>query len=367
MRAIALLCSAFLFFPLTTQAASHTMLPGMVKHPIRVMSRSASPHGYTPSQIRTAYGLGTLSGAGSTVAVVDAFASPNAPKNLETFSRSFGLALPFGLPSTGTCTVSAGPHPCLQVVSSAQKSDAGWGTETDLDVQWAHAIAPQADILLVSTASDSLTSLIGGVRTAKSFHPAAISMSWGGEEFATEPNYAPVFSGAGTAFVASSGDSGAGVSFPASAPGVIGVGGTQLHLNGVSGVASETAWTGSGGGLSEYFSRPTYQRYPTKGGRVVPDVAYDADPSTGFAVYSAGWAEVGGTSAGAPQWAAILASIPVSSRNALPGSLYGAPLQDITSGSNGVCGGICSAKPGFDAVTGLGTPTAALIRKFTGQ
>ena len=149
------------------------------------------------------------------------------------------------------------------------------------------------------------------------------------------------------------------------------VGGTTLRLDSASGWSSEIGWSGSGGGVSTYESRPSYQAgVPSlsPGQRLSPDVAYDADPATGFGIYDSyqepGFFAVGGTSAGAPQWAALVAIADQGRALAGHGSLDGpsetlpmlyqmpaANYHDITTGNNGY-----SASPGFDLVTGRGAP-----------
>jgi subtilase family serine protease len=178
--------------------------------------------------------------------------------------------------------------------------------------------------------------------------------------------------------VASSGDAGARVLYPAASPFVLGVGGTTLPLDATGNlVGPETAWSGSGGGLSTFEAEPGYQAAypipPTGGRRGVPDVSYDADPGTGVAVFdstgAAGWVAVGGTSLGAPQWSALVAladagrTIPLSSAVLTASPFYRAAstYRDIVSGSNGPCGSLCTAGPGYDFVTGLGSPLAGLL------
>ena len=139
----------------------------------------------------------------------------------------------------------------------------------------------------------------------------AVSMSWGGPEFSDETTLDSHFvSKSGIVYFASSGDDGTGASWPASSPNVIAVGGTTVKLNANGTLKSETAWNGSGGGVSAYEKAPAYQAgysIPKANGmRAIPDVAYDADPNSGFPVMNrGGWETIGGTSAGAPQWAAI--------------------------------------------------------------
>ncbi len=180
----------------------------------------------------------------------------------------------------------------------------------------------------------------------------------------------------GVIFFASSGDNGAGASWPAASPNVIAVGGTSVAFSAQDSVASETAWTGSGGGVSQYESQPDYQKQysiPRAGGRrAIPDVSYDADPRSGFSVYKtpagkskSGWYVFGGTSAGAPQWAAIHSLGLSVSHERMYADKAGAEntifFRDIVSGANGACAYYCEARKHYDYVTGLGSP---LTTKF---
>ena len=148
---------------------------------------------------------------------------------------------------------------------------------------------------------------------------SVVSMSWTAGELSTETSMDNNFVSSGVTFLAASGDSGTGVAYPAASPDVIGVGGTSLSLNASGAYQSETAWSGSGGGLSVYEREPSFQAQfgipdDARGYRGSPDVSYDGNPGTGYAVYDsvgisgyAGWFQVGGTSAGTPQWAALVA------------------------------------------------------------
>ena len=211
-------------------------------------------------------------------------------------------------------------------------------------------------------------------------------MSWGGSEFSGETtDDSTYFDKAGVAFVASSGDSGAPAEWPAASPNVLSVGGTDLTLGANNVWSSETGWSDSGGGPSTYESQPSYQKgvvTQTSTARATPDVAYDASPSTGVAVYDSvpyegttyGWLEVGGTSAGAPQWSALLAIADqgraLSGQPALDSTnpqevmniLYKNPgdFHDITSGTS-TGRPHYSAGTGYDYVTGLGSPMANLV------
>ena len=257
-----------------------------------------------------------------------------------------------------------------------------WQLESALDVEWAHAIAPEARIILVEGQA-TRDGLLDAVKVAIAKGADVISMSWGLPEFEDQTSLDRLFL-ADAAFVAAAGDEGNPALWPASSPSVTAVGGTKLLMNAEGNYSGETAWDGSGGGLSTYELRPGYQAgFNPSTQRGIPDVAYNADPNTGFAVYnsmpyfgSTGWLQVGGTSAGAPQWAALIAivnSMRVQGNKSPLGKflngnflLYGAATtsynsnyHDITSGpKNGKCGSPCSANPGYDYVTGLGSPQA---------
>lgn len=338
--------------------------------------------GLTPSQVRHAYGFDLISnqGAGQTIGIIEAFNDANIEDDLATFSQQFGLS---------PCTTSNGCFRKMFSSNNNPSTKAIWSLETALDVEWAHAMAPDAHILLVEAPSNVLSDLLDAVDFAVVHGATVISMSWGGLEFLGEDVLDTHFVKTNVSFVASSGDSGTGVLYPAASPYVTAVGGTTLNIASDGKYLGETAWAGSGGGLSIAELEPLYQlqfKIPNDpaGFRGNPDVAYNADPNTGFAVYTTqpfqgfkGWIQVGGTSAGAPQWSALLA-IANSMRDANHKSLltgsnaalynaaakkasYNANYHDITSGSNdlnGTCGVLCDATVGYDYVTGLGSPQA---------
>ena len=329
-----------------------------VRRPLR---SDVATTGLTPARVKTAYGLKEVSTGSGTVAIIDAYDAPTIESDLGVFDRHFSLK---------TCTTSDG---CLEKhkMSTTVAASADWSTEVSLDVEWAHAIAPGAKILLVEATSASRTSLLKAVDYARERSDVvAISMSWGGDEFATESHYDYHFaSPSGASFFASAGDDGHGASWPATSPRVIAVGGTTLNLSSSGRVDSETAWSGSGGGVSAYLSEPDYQsNYGLNSGghRAVPDVSYDADPNTGYPVYDStvsngtvGWFVVGGTSAGAPQWAALKSIDPAIGLTQLYADATTGSFRDISSGSNGSCGTDCRAAKGYDYVTGLGSPLGA--------
>jgi hypothetical protein len=322
---------------------------------------------YTPAEVRHAYGVDQLSqnGAGQTIAIVDAFDAPNIANDLAVFDQSFGL------PAANL--IKAEPQ-------GTPSFNANWALEISLDVEWAHAIAPAATILLVEAQSSSLSNLLSAVNYAVQQGANQVSMSWGGGDFVGETSNDSVFNHPGVTFLASAGDNGAGVEYPAASPYVTGVGGTSIQIDSSSNRLSETAWGGSGGGTSVGESRPSFQNgFQGSSGRDVPDVSYLADPNTGVVVYdssSGGFFQVGGTSAGAPAWAGLIALVN-QGRAALGkssigtgqtygtnsvlyalagGSSYTNPngdFFDIISGSNGN-----SATTGYDRVTGLGSPVA---------
>jgi subtilase family serine protease len=259
------------------------------------------------------------------------------------------------------------------MMASRISSNSGWELETSLDVEWAHAIAPGAKILLIEAHSASGSDLLNAINYAKTRTDiVAVSMSWGSNEFSTEASYDGDFTNSIKApYFAAAGDSGSGVEWPAVSSNVIGVGGTTLTLNPDNTLNTETAWKGSGGGVSAFEKVPTYQSADGfkfgNGMRTVPDVSYDADPNTGVSVYDSqsyygqsGWFQVGGTSEGAPQWAAIQALGKTISSTQLYAdsklSIASSFFRDIKGGSNGTCGAICTANTGYDTVTGLGSP-----------
>ena len=336
---------------------------GVSEPPIHVvLTRGAVA--YTPAQIRHAYGIDKITGTGSgqTIAIVDAYGSPTIQNDLNVFCQKYGL-------TTTTITIA---YP----TGKPTTTNSGWALETALDVEWAHAIAPGASILLVVARSNSNVDLLAAVDYAAGYS-AQVSMSWGGSEFSGESTLDYHFNKTGVTFLAASGDSGAGVEWPAVSPYVVGVGGTTLYLDSAGNrTSAEVAWSGSGGGQSAYVSKPSFQSASqTSSRRQVPDVSYNGDPNTGYMVYDStpysgytGWFVVGGTSAGAPQWAAIVALANASRTAKLTWAnnvIYtlGSPNTlatyyiDITSGRNGKY----KAATGYDMVTGLGTPLSAVL------
>lgn len=364
---------------------------------------SANPAGssYTPAQLRTAYGFDQLSlpgvagdGAGQTIAIVDAYDNPNfvntgsanfASSDLHKFDLAFGLADPpsfIKVNQTGGTTMPA--------------VDTGWDGEIALDVEWAHAIAPAANLVLVEASSSSTSNLISkAVNYARSRSDVSVvSMSFGLDEYSGESSLDTYFqtpaNHQGITFVASTGDNGSPGGYPAYSPNVVAVGGTSLSLNRSTGVyIGETGWGngtssstlgGTGGGISSYIGQPSYQTgvvTQTTTRRATPDLSMVADPYTGVAVYdtansgaSTPWIQVGGTSLAAPLFGATVAIADqarvANGLTTLDGRSQTLPkiyamaatdFHDITTGSNGAY----SAGAGYDLVTGRGSPIANLF------
>jgi subtilase family serine protease len=328
-------------------------------HPLHVKpNASTSPTGLSPATIESVYNFPTspTAGAGKTIAIVDAYNDPTAEADLAVFSGQYGLP---------ACTRASG---CFTQVNQTggtglPKTNAGWALEISLDVQWAHAIAPGAKILLVEATSNSFTNLLAAEDYAGA-HAGYVSNSWGGSEFSGENANDSHFVHSGVSFFVSSGDAGTPAEYPSASPNVISVGGTTLHFNGGA-FSSETGWSGSGGGCSLYENATAAQSPFSTGGQVncgarrgTPDISLDADPNSGVSVYDStryqgqkGWFQVGGTSASSPM---------IAARSAVAGAvvnssyIYGNSItyRDITSGNNGL-----SCLPGYDLVTGRGSWT----------
>ncbi len=320
---------------------------------------TSSPTGLSPAKIKSVYNFPTslTAGAGKTIAIVDAYDDPTAEHDLGIFSSQFGLP---------ACTTGNG---CFRKVNqtggtSYPRKDSGWALEISLDVQWAHAIAPGAHILLVEASSNSFSNLLAAEDYAKG-HATYVSNSWGGSEFSGETSYDSHFSQSGVSFFVSSGDAGLPAEYPSASRNVISVGGTTLHFTSSGAFSSETGWSSGGGGCSAYETATSaqssfsqYAQVKCAGKRATPDVSLDADPASGVSVYDStsyqgqtGWFKVGGTSASSPMWAARAAdSGQVVSSTYVYGS--GITYRDITSGNNGA-----PCLVGYDLCTGRGSWT----------
>jgi hypothetical protein len=413
--------------------------------------------GQTPAQVRARYGFGTLTtpaqqGSGQVIVIISAYNNPNAAADLAKFSAKHGL------PQCNTVTTKYITSPVAYTTAVAPKAtpgsgcsfqvinvdsfarpttqtfgaDMNWMTESSMDIEWAHAIAPMATIVLLQVPSPFLTALSFGIKYASTFGDV-ISMSWGGAEsgFAStcqgykntkgvlvqyDPTCTPAtataeylygpenpimpngqinytsggwdtiaFSKKTVTYVAASGDVGAKPIWPSVSNRVLAVGGTN-NLGVV-----DTAWAGSGGGVTQFYATPTYQNSLGLPRRAVPDVAFDGDSASPLSVYltpstqipdsacvkangaaNCGWYGGYGTSIGAPQWAALAAitravraeqgKAPIDFQAALYSvasnpALYSQAFNDVVSG--GPAGAL--AKKGYDLSTGLGVPKAAAL------
>ncbi len=309
---------------------------------------------------------------------MDSTSSSFSSSDLAQFDKQFGLPDPpsfLKLNQNGGTTNLPGTDP-----AGAGNAQGNWEVEEALDVEWAHAIAPAASIVLSSAIRIAAATCMPAWSPPPTYTGVSVvSLSWGSSEFNGEQTFDSDFAHAGVTVVASTGDDGSPGEYPAYSPNVLAVGGTNLFLDSNNSYESETGWSGSGGGTSSFETEPAYQNgAQSTGQRTIPDVAFDAAPNTGVAVYdsynntngSGPWEQVGGTSLAAPSWAGLIA-IANQGRVAAGGTTLTGPTQtlpalyslpssdfnDITSGSNGGF----SAHAGYDEVTGLGTPKANLL------
>jgi subtilase family serine protease len=322
------------------------------------------PAGYGPADLQSAYNLPSATGGnGQTVAIVDAYDDPNAASDLAIYRSRYGLP---------ACSTRSG---CFTKVNenggttSFPVKDGGWAEEVSLDLDMVSASCPRCRILLVEAYSASMTDLGMAVNTAVRLGANVISNSWGGDEFSHENSVdTKYFNHPGVVITASSGDSGYGVSYPASSKYVIGVGGTTLVRSSVGRGWAESVWGGSGSGCSIYEPKPSWQTDTGCKGRTVADVSADADPITGVAVYDSlayqgykGWLIFGGTSVSSPIIASTFA-LAGNARSIGQAGQYvyshGGQLNKVLSGNNGSCSPsyLCTAGPGYNGPAGLGTP-----------
>lgn len=348
--------------------------------------------GYTPAQIETAYGFNQITfdggavagnGAGQTIALIEVDNDLTLNTDLNNFDAAYGLPNPGSGWSLSVEGEQGGAPPSTPTTGTET-------IETALDVEWTHAIAPAANIIVFEANSASDPDLDDTVAVAKrGSGVSVVSISYTRVEFSTDSSldhlYTTVAGHNGVTFVAAAGDS-AETTHPSASSNVVGVGGTSLTLGANNAYQSETVWNNqygtTGGGTSQYEPEPAYQSaVQNTGFRTTPDVAYDADPLTGFDIYVNGVSTpqvIGGTSAGAPQWAALFAIADqgraLNGLGTLDGAtqtlpmlyaLVGTPLysqafNDITAGTNGVY----SAGPGYDECTGLGSPQANVLVQY---
>jgi subtilase family serine protease len=368
-----------------TQVCPEPASPGVMQCSIVVRSQASlqaankpSPAALSPGQLRSAYGLSKAAQAPNkgTVAVVDAYNDWHAPGDLAKY-RSY-----YGLPACQESTK------CLRVVNQKgttawyPKGNSGWAEEESLDLDMLSAICSKCKIILVESNSTTPGSLSAAEDTAFRLGAKFISNSWGGPEFSGETSYDSHFEHKGVAITVSSGDDGYGVQWPASSPDVTAVGGTTLWMKGKT-RTQEKVWNlgagdATGSGCSDAEPQKAWQAADNSScpdNRIDNDVAADADPRTGPAVYDSyppsgaglpkGWQQLGGTSASSPIIAAVYALANPGGRPGAGSTPAEFPyqassgLRDITTGSDGSCGGtyLCTAEAGYDGPTGLGVPS----------
>ena len=294
-------------------------------------------------------------GGSGVIVIVDAYDYPSAAADLATFSTEFGLPAPNF--AVEYATGRKPPNGCSN----------GWNGEESLDIEWAHAMAPNAQIILMEAASSSNSALYAGVTAANSYIAAhggkgEVSMSWGGSETSSETGSDHFFTQSGIVYFASAGDS-PGVIYPSSSVNVVSAGGTQVNRSGGN-YTNQTAWSDGGGGASKYESRPSFQSGVSGvvgTHRGTPDLSFDSSGGSPVAVYNSncygGWLQVYGTSVASPSLAGIINNAGTfnSTSNAENTEIYNnmtntSDFTDITSGSCGTH----SATTGYDLCTGVG-------------
>jgi kumamolisin len=351
---------------------SHTRLRVLVLPD--AAASTTSPYN-TPATLRSIYNLPATGGSGA-IAIVDAYHYPTSLTDFNFFSTYFGL------PKETSTTATASSNSHFQVVyakgyapQSGGSYIASWNLEEALDIEWAHAMAPNAKIYLVEAASDSDTDLDYAVQVAGSLAGVKeISMSWGGGESMFETwAYDSIFTKPGIVYFASGGDSSDLMEYPAASPNVVSCGGTTVNRSSTGAFVSETGWNETGCGPSAYEPRPTFQSaiasiVGTKRG--VSDISFDSNPTTGVYVYDStavwgatGWFILGGTSVASPSLAGVInlaatagngfAATTAQEQTRLYSHLGNAStFRDVTSGTDGKY----ACHVGWDFVTGLGTP-----------
>jgi len=380
---------------------------------------------YRPAQIRAAYGLPALPasyanlsatqlaqyGAGQTIYIIDSYDDQMIAGELGAFSQLFGIpdcnagtlapnaSLPLAAPTKNGCDfykVYSAANGTM--TATAPTFDPKWAVEIALDVQWAHAMAPLARIVLIEAPDATFGGLTGAIQLANKMGPGVVSMSFGGSEGSYVLGADSYFQVPNMTYFAATGDNGEAVSWPSVSPYVVAVGGTTLNYSG-SGARSEVAWSGTGGGVSAFEPTPAYQTtkaaaMPSYGFRAAADVAFNADPNSGqmtavipnqttCSFCQVSWVIAGGTSLATPQWAglaAVVNAMRVQAGKSMLGdphvalytqisstaSTYAANLYDVSTGNDGTCT-LCLTRKGYDVPTGLGTPNAsALINTLTG-
>jgi subtilase family serine protease len=343
---------------------------------------TGAPYGKfeTPASLACVYGVAaktkgcnpeTLTKVANTgsriIAIVDAYDDATAVNDLNVYSQQFGLP-----------PITADNFEIVYASGKKPKEDptGGWELEESLDIEMAHALAPNAKIVLVEAKSNAGGALLAAEHVAAALVQAAgggeVSNSWASGEFPAEARAERYFKADGVVFFAAAGDS-PGAVFPSVLPDVVSVGGTTIDRNGAGAYQTQSTWSTSGGGLSAYIATPAYQNAVTNivgTQRGTPDIALDANPASGVWVYDTtpysgtilDWLIVGGTSAASPEAAALVnsaGSFNASGKAELT-EIYdnlgdATVFFDITEGS---CVNAASqnASVGYDLCTGVGAP-----------
>lgn len=314
----------------------------------------------TPAQIQAAYDL-PATGQGQTVAVVDAYGYSTAESDLAVFRQQYGLP---------ACTTQNG---CFQKVdqqggTNYPADDAGWSTESALDLDAVSSACPACHILLVEANTDAISDLAASTDEAVALGAKFVSNSYGASDAAVAGQVSDAdYDHPGVVVTASTGDVGNVVQWPSSDPNVVAVGGTTLTAApGTARGWTESAWSRGGSGCSSFEPASVYQSALTTdcANRATADIAADADPNSGIAEYdtlNGGWEQVGGTSLASPLVASMYALAGTPAANTYPVTYpyihAESDLNDVTTGSDGTCGDVlCNAGAGWDGPTGLGSP-----------
>jgi subtilase family serine protease len=360
------------------KASDHQTMLQHTRMRLLAMPNAATPALYaqlnTPQKIRAAYNLPSTGGS-QAIAIVDAYHYPTSTNDFNAFSATFGLPQELSRnPNAINNAHFSVVYATGKVPQSGGAYIESWNLEEALDIEWAHAMAPNAKIYLVEAASASLNDLMTAVRVASSLPGVKeVSMSWGGGEAPWETWYSdPVFNRNGVVYFASGGDSSDAMEYPAASPYVVACGGTTMNRASDGSLVNESAWADTGCGPSSFERRPAFQdRVASVVGstRGVADLSFVADPNTGVYVYDStpmwgtrGWFILGGTSVSSPALAGVVnlaASINGFAANtaAEEARIYGNlgnanAFNDVTSGTDGCY----SSTTGYDFVTGVGTP-----------
>jgi kumamolisin len=341
----------------------------LILAPEGTVKPAATPGGETPASLGCIYDVVSNpvtgcpiatatevpTGGSGVIVIVDAYDDPSAATDMAAFSIEFGLPSPNFL-----VKYAGGTKP-------ANGCSSGWEVEESLDIEWAHAMAPNAQIVLMEASSNQNSALFAAVSAANAYIAAhggkgEVSMSWGGAETSGEAGADRYFTQRGIVYVASAGDS-PGVIYPGSSVNVISAGGTQINRL-AGNYTNQTAWIDGGGGISRYEPRPSFQIGVASivgNKRGTPDVSFDSSGSSPVAVYNSscykGWLQVYGTSLASPALAGIINNIGTfyANTNAELTAIYNnrSNTVDFTDITSGGCG-THNAGTGYDLCTGVG-------------